>query len=74
MNKGQLTLSLTVVILLFQIWNLYSSQKTGRIYLGLLSYKKSAENNDFRVGVICNVIWTVMVLAALLVQIARLTI
>ena len=53
-------------ILLLQLWNLWRGHRTGRIFLGAMQYSRETTARLFRLAVLVNLFWVIIVLLLLL--------
>jgi len=54
---------LSIVMIIFELWNIHQARRTGSVYLGLLSIMKQKKNKNFQVALVGNVIWTLFLIA-----------
>ena len=56
-------------VLLFQIWNVSTAKRRGKIYVSLWMYSKKRDSKSFRAALFMGVVWIVAILAVMLQRI-----
>lgn len=69
MNRLLLELGILATLLAFEIWNVSTARKRGRVFMGLRPIIKSVEPKDFRTAIILRMVWIFVIVIIVILRI-----
>ena len=64
-------ITILACLLLFQVWNIATARKHGKIFLTFSTYLKEREPREFRVAFLLNLIWSVVIAIVTLIYVIK---
>jgi len=62
-------LAILIALLLFELWNVCTARKRGRVFVSLWSYEKKRHPRDFHVALFLNVGWVLVIVIVMFMRI-----